>query len=635
MSDVEDNEVINNEVEEVIEKPFLSINVLEIITEERNMHGLRHQDYQRYRRYCTQKIHNLRKFLKLTQGKKRYQKKEITVDIINNIKHLYVFLFSAERAWSYAMQLKSESIDEPRKHYHLMKRLKKAALYANQLEDVCKNYEKIEEKSLLDVQAYAALMTGYKLFEEQDWQAALEKFAIARTIYEKLAAAGDPQQEALCHSTIDSIDPNIRYCAYNLKIKNTSSEDDIAALVEMKLKSSATGANFLDDKIEALIQKKIQEKASQFTSITWRNHNIDIKNPKIAESILKANDAIEDLEKTEIVDAKNESEINDFNDKVNDKLDRFSNVLEAYHDGQRQAEKELLEDKLATDRVTSSKSEEKTNNLKALFSYISFQRLMYTLKRNLLLIKQIEVNNANPTPDNAKFCRPENVVKLYDTIQQVINEVKELPFIDTDVSLSALLSIKTWYYKACRCLSCAKIYVGESKVPESLALLLRANSYVSNSKLEIDTILRKISGKKALSTEVSDEDIKELEEFKEKCEEVSEKIRKLRIEQKAKYCLTSAEEEVASSTEDIAKKDGERKVLYNNLDDYSADNIDKNDPRLIDFPPSFEPIPCKPLFFDIALNKMEYSMDRLHLRASGKTQEKKGWGLFGMWGRKK
>ena len=30
------------------------------------------------------------------------------------------------------------------------------------------------------IKAYAALMTGYKLFEEQDWQAALEKFAIAR-----------------------------------------------------------------------------------------------------------------------------------------------------------------------------------------------------------------------------------------------------------------------------------------------------------------------------------------------------------------------------------------------------------------------------------------------------------------------
>jgi len=169
-----------------------------------------------------------------------------------------------------------------------------------------------------------------------------------RTIYEKLAAAGDPQQEALCHSTIDSIDPNIRYCAYNLKIKNTSNEDDIAALVEMKLKSSSTGANFLDDKIEALLQKKIQEKASQFTSIAWRNHNIDIKNPKIAECILKANDAIKDLENTEVVDAKNEKEIKQFNESVDNKLGRFSNVLDAYHDGQRQAEKELLEDKVIT-----------------------------------------------------------------------------------------------------------------------------------------------------------------------------------------------------------------------------------------------------------------------------------------------
>lgn len=74
---------------------------------------------------------------------------------------------------------------------------------------------------------------------------------------------------------------------------------------------------------------------------------------------------------------------------------------------------------MATDKVMSSKSEEKTNNLKYLFSYISYQRLMYTLKRNLLLIKQIEVNTAYPTSDNGKLCKPENVVKLYDTIQQV------------------------------------------------------------------------------------------------------------------------------------------------------------------------------------------------------------------------
>ena len=110
-----------------------------------------------------------------------------------------------------------------------------------------------------------------------------------------------------------------------------------------------------------------------------------------------------------------------------------------------------------------------------------------------------------------------------------------------------------------RCFSCAKLYADNSKIPESLALLLRANSYVSNSKLEIDTILRKISAKKTLSTEISEKDIQELEEFKQKCEEVSEKIRKLRIEQKARYCLSNVEEET-SSTEEFSKKEEKRKV---------------------------------------------------------------------------
>jgi signal recognition particle subunit SRP68 len=74
MGDIEDSEVINSEVEEVIEKPFLSMNVLEIITEERNMHGLRHQDYQRYRRYCTQKNSQFKKILKTYTRKKKISK---------------------------------------------------------------------------------------------------------------------------------------------------------------------------------------------------------------------------------------------------------------------------------------------------------------------------------------------------------------------------------------------------------------------------------------------------------------------------------------------------------------------------------------------------------------------------------
>jgi signal recognition particle subunit SRP68 len=43
----------------------------------------------------------------------------------------------AERAWSNAMQLRQESNTEPRKKFHLVARLRKAATYALQLETLC------------------------------------------------------------------------------------------------------------------------------------------------------------------------------------------------------------------------------------------------------------------------------------------------------------------------------------------------------------------------------------------------------------------------------------------------------------------------------------------------------------------
>lgn len=56
---------------------------------------------------------------------------------VTNIRFLYIPLVMAERAWSYAMQLKQEANTEPRKKFHLMSRLKKAARVAVELERLC------------------------------------------------------------------------------------------------------------------------------------------------------------------------------------------------------------------------------------------------------------------------------------------------------------------------------------------------------------------------------------------------------------------------------------------------------------------------------------------------------------------
>lgn len=56
--------------------------------------------------------------------------------MVTDDKFLQVPLIMAERAWSYAMQLRQESNTEPRKKFHLISRLRKAASYSSQLQEL-------------------------------------------------------------------------------------------------------------------------------------------------------------------------------------------------------------------------------------------------------------------------------------------------------------------------------------------------------------------------------------------------------------------------------------------------------------------------------------------------------------------
>jgi signal recognition particle subunit SRP68 len=57
--------------------------------------------------------------------------------LVSFYRWLFIPLMMAERAWSCAMQLRQEANTEPRKKFHLISRLRKAATYALQLETLC------------------------------------------------------------------------------------------------------------------------------------------------------------------------------------------------------------------------------------------------------------------------------------------------------------------------------------------------------------------------------------------------------------------------------------------------------------------------------------------------------------------
>ena len=222
----------------------LSHQVLKVIKEAQQQHGLRHMDYQRYRAYCSRRLHRLRKTLHMVCGnQKRFQKRDITIDELVDGKLLLIPLFQCERAWSYAMQLKQEANSDPRKKFHLLNRLRKAAKVAQHL-DTLSQSAKCDARTKLESQGYANLINGQLCFEGQKWQESLNYFNISKRIYEKLAAAlhGDDAQ-TLYALKVEEIVPNIRYCNYNLGDESAKKD-----LMDLKLKS-VTGSE-LAEKID-------------------------------------------------------------------------------------------------------------------------------------------------------------------------------------------------------------------------------------------------------------------------------------------------------------------------------------------------------------------------------------------------
>lgn len=89
-----------------------------------------------------------------------------TVDILVVYRYLQLPLFCAERCWSSAMQLKSEANTEPRKHFHMRAKLKKAAVYSEELE-VIGNSNRCDAQTKLECQVSGCLSSLFIMCECQ------------------------------------------------------------------------------------------------------------------------------------------------------------------------------------------------------------------------------------------------------------------------------------------------------------------------------------------------------------------------------------------------------------------------------------------------------------------------------------
>ncbi|XP_056265620.1 signal recognition particle subunit SRP68 [Pseudoliparis swirei] len=557
----------------------LGLEILQIIKESQQQHGLRHGDYQRYRGYCSRRMRRLRKTLGFRMGNRhKFIGKKITVEMLSDSRYLLLVLMEAERAWSYAMQLKQEANTEPRKRFHLLARLRKAAKHSEKLEKLCES-PRVDAKTKLEAQAYTSYLTGMVVFELQEWKLAMEAFNKCKTIYEKLASAFTEELAVLYRQRVDEISPNIRYCAYNIGDQNAIND-----LMQMRL--TGGGGGMMAEKLEALITQARTKQAATMSEVEWRGRSVPVKIDKARIFLLGLADNEAAIAQTA-------------NEETKEHL--YETLLAECRDTIQAVREELKSEAKQRERGSEGDGG-KVSNLQFLHSYLTYIKLCTLVKRNESMAHTLQAKLKEPEADESKRgARPQDLIRLYDIILQSLAELSTLQGLEDDHTFQKEVSLKTLVYKANRCFFIAQSYVLVKKWSEALVLYERVLKY---------------------ATEVQSK-TKNLKNSLEDLPDVQELIAEVNAE---KYSLQAA---AILDTEETADVSSQQQVkdntpLCDRLETFRLEpSLVGKQPNLVQFPPDFQPIPCKPLFFDLALNHVAFpSLD-------DKVEQKGKGGLTG------
>lgn len=336
--------------------PAIRLDLLELINQARNEHGMRQQDYARYRRFCTEKVHRLRQSLHLTHNdgkhgrvmggskgnKKRGQlqqqlskkqkqraqsaaaqseankgkgnvftKREIKVEDVLNDRPAQLLLFEAERAWAFAQELRQTSFGETGNdggqdaalRRRGLARARKAVGWAEDLVSLllALGPKRIDVVSRAQVAAYSALIRGNESFDKDQWKLALEQLSVARRLLQNVAECSrSSRAEALANSFVDTTEAQLRYSAYQLD----EAEQDMDKVAASQASTEACervvpGYSKLVEELEAEINKKGGSEATRknVVELDFHGKKIPIRNAELVDVIVRVRAAEENLAK--------------------------------------------------------------------------------------------------------------------------------------------------------------------------------------------------------------------------------------------------------------------------------------------------------------------------------------------------
>lgn len=579
---------------------LFNVEILSIIKEAQSQHGLRHSHYQRYREYCSRRLKRLRKVLNFKMGdKKRVTPKKITEANFTDPRFVMMLVMSCERAWAMAMDLKQDdqTTPNPRKRHHMIERLRKARKIANELEDLCNNSERCNARTKLESQAYCAYINGVLDFELQKWTEARDNFTKTQTIYVKLAQTLSKEEHAVYDAMVQEIKPNVRYCAYT--IGDQSAMED---LVQMKGTNRQVDP-LLADKLDSLIAESREKQASTMSEVEWIGRTVRVKNNKVRLFLIGIKEF--DSSVASVKDGEGRIEL-------------YENTLSECKDAL-----QVTRDDIKSD--PHSKTGGQVSDLQFLHSYLSYIRLTKMIERNQLIVEDMKAKAPELRLDSIgdgespqqqqqhgkKQVRAVDLIRLYDVMLQHLHEVANLPGAENDEGIRSVIDVQQLAFKAYRCFYAAQAKVIDECWSEAMALyervLVHARSAVDAYHLFTP---RQV-------------DIQPLQQLIETIA-----FNQYRLHARAVLNQVSKDEKPSVL---------DRTPLVSRLADYD-ELASASSTVTSSFPPAFEPVASKPIFFDLARDTIDFPSLDAKLR-QGQQQQKRGIGgllsnLWGGWGSK-
>ncbi|KAF3134382.1 hypothetical protein TWF703_006364 [Orbilia oligospora] len=542
-------------------------------------------DYNAYRALCSRRISKLRRNVygkSASRSRKYVEKAAITPqNIAENAKYVHLLVYSTERAWAFAMYMKSDSgasaLSGPTRS-HIITRFNKAYKYASQLLALLQDPESnASQNDILEARAYADSIAGAIAFEKGQWDKALAYLSTARIIYLALSAAvrGDTFKEILN----SNIDAGVRYSSYQLRLPRNQDIDTTSRRHfpkdDEKLLSAiaALDADVLrEPEEEEQVAAGSVAKPIAVKSITWRTRTAPVEDADVALALGSVAAAEKNLE----------SYLDEHKaDSGKSRADHFDEILAAWQDSA-DVIKKTIDDAL---NDGASAGDERIQALQVIYTYVNYNLISWRIRRNSVMATGVWDDKKEKDGPGAVSGFKEEVA-LWDAILQDLEQAAELPGVAADEEFGNELEMKRHYYLALKCSAIAASHANIGSRLNSLALYHRASESI-NTAVSLSSQIKPTSS--------------------DPFSIPSEKIKILAAELKAnvqRYHALAEMDRLTQQSSTLAQKSAVGKPLIESLAVYPESGVDFT--NLIDFPPKVKPIPVKPIFFDIAWNYIEY-----------------------------